>query len=347
MIKAARAVLPPPLVTKKGRRGHTDFYRCTQGLILAKKFRDPEGMMLLEVLGSGQTVIPPTIHPETKLPYEWLTENTLLNTHVEELPLLDDDIIEQIERALAPHLPKPKVYVRPQANTHFVSAKSERMRSYALAALGGERRTLGSMPHRPSSRNRQLFIATWKVGKYVAHSVLTEAELRQDLMQAASSCGLVADDGPDACQATISSGLFKSSDDDLPLLEDRPPPKKNGVCNGFHASAGDEGGASSDDGAVKTWPVLENEARHGIVGEIAKLATEYSEADPVAVIASFLVWFAALLGRVRYFNVGDGEHHARLFMALVGRSSLARKGTSLEPDPAGSWLRSSACCKRT
>ena len=209
VIKAARAVLPPPLVTKKGRRGHTDFYRCTQGLILAKKFRDPEGMMLLEVLGSGQTVIPPTIHPETKLPYEWLTENTLLNTHVEELPLLDDDIIEQIERALAPHLPKPKVYVRPQANTHFVSAKSERMRSYALAALGGERRTLGSMPHRPSSRNRQLFIATWKVGKYVAHSVLTEAELRQDLMQAASSCGLVADDGPDACQATISSGLFQ------------------------------------------------------------------------------------------------------------------------------------------
>ena len=46
------------------------------------------------------------------------------------------------------------------------------------------------------------------------------------MMEAASKCGLVKDDGEGACQDTISSGLWKSSGDELPLLEDRPPAGK-------------------------------------------------------------------------------------------------------------------------
>ena len=82
---------------------------------------------------------------------------------------------------------------------------------------------------------------------------------------------------------------------------------------------------------VKPWPILESTAAHGLVGEIASLATRESEADPVAVMASALVWGGACFGRHRFYRVGDTLHHARLNCALVGESSRARKGTSLGP----------------
>jgi hypothetical protein len=105
---------------------------------------------------------------------------------------------------------------------------------------------------------------------------------------------------------------------------------KNGALNGGSSEQiGDDssGGASN----VVAWPVLNSSAAHGLVGEIAKLATRDSEADPVAVMATALAWGAASFGRSRFFRVGDTVHHARLFSALVGASSRARKGTSLGP----------------
>jgi len=82
--------------------------------------------------------------------------------------------------------------------------------------------------------------------------------------------------------------------------------------------------------AIKAWPVP-LASTPGIVGEMARLATEHSEADPVAIIYTSLVWGSAMFGRARFMNVGDSTHHPRLFAALVGASSRARKGTSTEP----------------
>jgi Protein of unknown function (DUF3987) len=72
-------------------------------------------------------------------------------------------------------------------------------------------------------------------------------------------------------------------------------------------------------------------ATHGIVGRIARLATENSEADPVAVIATTLTYAAAEFGRAQYTRIGDDIHHSRHFGAIVGQSSRARKGTSYGP----------------
>jgi hypothetical protein len=55
---------------------------------------------------------------------------------------------------------------------------------------------------------------------------------------------------------------------------------------------------------VKAWPILRSKAKHGLVGEIASLATENSEADPVAVMMTVLAWSGALFGRNRYMNIG-------------------------------------------
>ena len=79
------------------------------------------------------------------------------------------------------------------------------------------------------------------------------------------------------------------------------------------------------------WPKLNKAAMHGLVGKIAELATRNSEADPVAVMATTLVYAAAQFGRARFVHVGDSVHHSRHFSALVGRSARARKGTSFVP----------------
>ena len=61
------------------------------------------------------------------------------------------------------------------------------------------------------------------------------------------------------------------------------------------------------------------------------MATEHSEADPVAVMLTALTSIGALMGRSRFICVGDTRHHARLMTGLVGETSRARKGTSWSP----------------
>jgi AAA domain len=69
-----------------------------------------------------QTVLPPTIHPGTGLPYFWSTMRTLLDTNIEALPELPADYISRVEGAIKAaglvvdieEEPKPK----PAANGH-------------------------------------------------------------------------------------------------------------------------------------------------------------------------------------------------------------------------------------
>jgi hypothetical protein len=93
------ALLPPTPVKKKGAKGYTAFYRGSD--ITARKWR-VGGQSVMEILGHGrQTVLPPTIHPDG-MPYAWLTPDTLENTSARELPELPDDLIERVERVIAP-----------------------------------------------------------------------------------------------------------------------------------------------------------------------------------------------------------------------------------------------------
>ena len=81
---------------------------------------------------------------------------------------------------------------------------------------------------------------------------------------------------------------------------------------------------------IKAWPKL-RVASDGLVGELAKMATRESEADPLAVMATTLASGAAAFGRNRFMRVGDTLHHARLMSALVGATARGRKGTSWGP----------------
>lgn len=107
-------------------------------------------------------------------------------------------------------------------------------------------------------------------------------------------------------------------------LPQTPPQHK---LNGYQALLVDE----DEPIELQAWPVMESPAMRGIAGRIARLATENSEADPVAVLITVLVWAAAEFGRGQHTMIGDTEHHSRHFAAIVGNSSRARKGTSEAP----------------
>lgn len=77
------------------------------------------------------------------------------------------------------------------------------------------------------------------------------------------------------------------------------------------------------------WPdPLAEEAYHGLAGDIVKAIEPHTEADPVALLAQFLVAFGNIIGRSAHFVAEADRHYTNLFVALVGTTAKGRKGTS-------------------
>ncbi len=91
--------LLPMAVCKEGQRGYTSFF-VSRTEIPSRDFR-VNGKCVVQVLSVGrQTVLPPSVHPDTGLPYVWSTVRTLLDTSVESLPELPADYVTRIEDAI-------------------------------------------------------------------------------------------------------------------------------------------------------------------------------------------------------------------------------------------------------
>jgi hypothetical protein len=82
--------------------------------------------------------------------------------------------------------------------------------------------------------------------------------------------------------------------------------------------------------AEAPWPgSLAAEAFHGLAGAIVQAIEPTTESDPAAVLVQLLVAFANAAGRGAYFLVEDDRHYLNEYVAIVGKSAKARKGTSL------------------
>ena len=89
----------------------------------------------------------------------------------------------------------------------------------------------------------------------------------------------------------------------------------------------EQGGEASDSDPFADL-TLHADAFHGIAGEFTRVATRESEADPAAVLATLLVRCSVEFGHGPHFMVGDTRHTSNLFVAIVGSTAKARKGTS-------------------
>ena len=76
------------------------------------------------------------------------------------------------------------------------------------------------------------------------------------------------------------------------------------------------------------WPTLAPEALYGLPGEIVRVIEPETESDPVAILGQLLVAFGSAVGRGPRYTVEGDDHHANLYLCLVGKSGHGRKGTS-------------------
>ncbi len=224
-----RQILPASPVEKIGKRGCTIFYRASEELAAnGRKYKSKDGM-LVEFLATGQqTVIPPTIHPDTGEEYRWSGEGELGLADVApiDLPLLPDDVLEQIAAALEPsgyhHAPSDQPHSKralapPRQPTKPAMAGQfwrERGEAYARAALDDEAAKVSSAL--PGTRNDTLNDAAIKMGHY-AH-IISPEEITRVLLNAAEVNGEIADDGIGQPKRTIEGALKKG------MSEPKDPP---------------------------------------------------------------------------------------------------------------------------
>lgn len=83
---------------------------------------------------------------------------------------------------------------------------------------------------------------------------------------------------------------------------------------------------------AEPWPSPPTIAlRHGILGELLDRLSPATEADPVALLTTFLVAFGNAAGRGPHALVsGATRHGVNLFTGIVGRSGKGRKGSGLD-----------------
>lgn len=103
--------LPPSPVMKRGKRGFSAFYLVPNG---TAGFRTAIVELLTD---TRQTVIPPSVHPDTGRPYQWTGSASLLDTPAASLPALSEDHITRFRdtvEALTDHpIPAAKAVILP------------------------------------------------------------------------------------------------------------------------------------------------------------------------------------------------------------------------------------------
>jgi Virulence-associated protein E/Bifunctional DNA primase/polymerase, N-terminal len=116
--------------------------------------------------------------------------------------------------------PEPQPQPRPKRKSSR-GASGKRERAYAKAALDGQCQKVAGMPAN-SGRNKALNAAAFVLGRMVAREWIDESEVKGALLDAARRCGLVKDEGADAVQATIASGLKAGLKQPHGNLKDKP-----------------------------------------------------------------------------------------------------------------------------
>ena len=76
------------------------------------------------------------------------------------------------------------------------------------------------------------------------------------------------------------------------------------------------------------WPTLDPAALHGIAGQVVETLGPHTEADPAALLLTFLAAVGNILGSGPHAIADAASHPARLNVVLVGQTSRARKGTA-------------------
>ncbi len=94
-----RAIGNEDVPVKRGKKGATYFVRIDRETKTGhiQWVRDKKKVAAIDVIAKGaQTVLPPSIHPETKLPYQWIAGKPLWEVDYRSLPVFGPSLIDEI-----------------------------------------------------------------------------------------------------------------------------------------------------------------------------------------------------------------------------------------------------------
>ena len=74
--------------------------------------------------------------------------------------------------------------------------------------------------------------------------------------------------------------------------------------------------------------VPESAAFSGLPGDVVRALEPHTEADPAAILVTFLAHFGAMVGSTAETHAGSATHPPAIYAANIGRTSRSRKGTS-------------------
>jgi Protein of unknown function (DUF3987) len=98
--------------------------------------------------------------------------------------------------------------------------------------------------------------------------------------------------------------------------------------SGGHAEADTRPDLLSPSSLSSQWPALDLAAHHGIAGKVVRTLGPHTEADPAALLLTFLAAAGNIVGLAPHAVADAAPHPARLNVVLVGQTSRARKGTA-------------------
>jgi hypothetical protein len=156
--QVVESVAGESVVEKRGRAGYTSFWRAP-ATVVSTKFSIGK-KTIVDLLASGkESVIPPSTHPDTGRPYEWL-RGSLEHISPERLPELPGGISELIAEALQPfgHMPP-----RPKHGASDTSGIWADVNAAALSNLDAWAPALG-VPYRRKPTGGYRLVATWRAG---------------------------------------------------------------------------------------------------------------------------------------------------------------------------------------
>ena len=86
--------------TKRGKKGHTYMVRFNKEIRTHKIrwVREGKNTPAIDILAKGaQTVLPPSIHPDTKQPYTWTSGTPLTDLNIREIPVFNETLLDEIK----------------------------------------------------------------------------------------------------------------------------------------------------------------------------------------------------------------------------------------------------------
>ena len=174
----------------------------------------------------------------------------------------------------------------------------------------------------PGNQHHTRLKAARLIGGYLQY--ISEREVVAALEQAVQESGAK---NMQAAMKTVRDGLEYGKLTPITIPDIQPGPAHGGAIRPGQVELQDD----LLNFEIREKPHLDIEKFSGITKAFVELATRNSEADPAAVLFTFLVRFGVEVGRNPFFMVGDTVHHGRLDCVVVGDSSKSRKGTSEKP----------------